>query len=73
MSVSPFTVTAGLATLYYNKLRWKSLLRTLAVSKSHFTNINKPVNSINRPVFACLGRAAHPQIHLLTGGMENGG
>lgn len=73
MSVSLFTVTADLAKLYYNKLRWKSLLRTLAASESHFTYVNKPANGINRLVFARLGRAAHPQIHLLNGGVENGG
>lgn len=32
-----------------------------------FTNVNKPPYSINRPVFVRLWRAAHPQIHLLTG------
>lgn len=60
MSVSLFAVTADLPKLYYNKLRWKSLLRTLAASESHFTNVNKPANGINRLVFRTSRESGSP-------------
>lgn len=56
MSVPPFSVTAGLATLHYNKLGWKSLSLTLCVCARvgracDLININKAAYGINRPVF----------------------
>ncbi len=75
MSVPPFSVTAGLATLHYNKLGWKSLSLTLCVCARvgracDLINVNKAAYGINRPVlyiWRSKESAAHPQIHLLTG------
>ncbi len=77
MSVPPFSVTAGLATLHYNKLGWKSLSLTLRVCARvrracDLINVNKAARicAYGGPRRA---RLTHRPICWLAGGVENGG